>query len=346
MKKTAFLLGIVFNIQAIAQDVDIHHIPLGDGKVSQEPKSGYVYSCGLPKHGGGANHIGEWVGEDSWDLSKKIFVRGNKTIGTGAYSVKLNLNDRNITTNDIPQHPVGNFPINRDDPAWEIDKNPNNITEQDININIPLNPSINNPPSCVPMGPIAIMNNGVVLYNALDDMGRDAVAHEVQDNCNGHPQRQGQYHYHGASPCLPETAEKNRLLGYALDGFGIYSNIDESGKTLTNKDLDECHGVVSPIFWDGKMVNMYHYVLTTEYPYSVGCFRGAPLKIKVHNEADNSNHNNNGRRFGNRPPTEAIAACENKQNHNACKINTPRGDVINGMCTDFGDFIACTPSNH
>jgi hypothetical protein len=43
---------------------------------------------------------------------------------------------------------------------------------------------------------------------------------------------------------------------------------------ITNEQLDECHGMFSEILWDGKLVNMYHYVLNNEYPYSIGAFRG------------------------------------------------------------------------
>ena len=29
--------------------------------------------------------------------------------------------------------------------------------------------------------------------------------------------------------------------------------------------------------WHGNKVSMYHYVLTEEYPYTVGCFKGTPV---------------------------------------------------------------------
>lgn len=48
---------------------------------------------------------------------------------------------------------------------------------------------------------------------------------------------------------------------------------------LTNKDLDECHGTVSRVWWDGHYVRIYHYVLTAQFPYSIGCFRGTPVKL-------------------------------------------------------------------
>jgi hypothetical protein len=45
---------------------------------------------------------------------------------------------------------------------------------------------------------------------------------------------------------------------------------------LNNADLDECHGHVGEIPWNGKKVTKYHYHFTHEYPYSLGCFRGTP----------------------------------------------------------------------
>ena len=43
------------------------------------------------------------------------------------------------------------------------------------------------------------MLTGNVFFNALDAVGRDAVAHEIQDACEGHPERSSLYHYHNLS---------------------------------------------------------------------------------------------------------------------------------------------------
>jgi len=48
---------------------------------------------------------------------------------------------------------------------------------------------------------VGIALNGVVVYNALDDLRRDVAAHEVQDRCAGHLQGSGEYHYHGPGSC-------------------------------------------------------------------------------------------------------------------------------------------------
>jgi len=120
-----------------------------------------------------------------------------------------------------------------------------------------------------------------VFFNALDDAGRDAGAHELQDSCDGHPQMQDVYHYHTYSPCLATAASKkarsSTLVGYALDGYGIYLERDARGNLPTDADLDVCHGRTSTVTWNGKRVVMYHYDITTEYPYTLGCYHGSPV---------------------------------------------------------------------
>ncbi len=122
------------------------------------------------------------------------------------------------------------------------------------------------------------MNDGVVLFNSLDDAGLDAVAHETQDSCDGHPSGGEIYHYHNVSNCtIEKETGASTLVGYALDGFGIYVERDSDGNLPTNADLDECHGRTSEVMWDGELKTMYHYSATHEYPYTVGCFMGSPV---------------------------------------------------------------------
>jgi hypothetical protein len=128
------------------------------------------------------------------------------------------------------------------------------------------------------MGAIGVMLNGVSLFNAVDEQGRDAVVHEVQDKCDGHPEQRGTYHYHNISRCLSE-ANTNKLLGYALDGFGIYGYTDENGKEIDPNLLDECRGMISEVEWNGKKTNIYHYVATKTFPYTLGCFKGEVRNI-------------------------------------------------------------------
>jgi hypothetical protein len=73
------------------------------------------------------------------------------------------------------------------------------------------------------------------------------------------------------------TGGHSELVGYALDGFGIFGRYGEDGDAVRNTDLDECHGHNHDIEWDGATIEMYHYHATWEYPYTLGCYRGTPI---------------------------------------------------------------------
>jgi YHYH protein len=262
--------------------IDVHAIPLGDGKVSGKPQQGYVYSCQTNFRGGGADHAGDWIEGDTWDLTKKVSVMGSVSWPEATFSMSVEGTERRLLGNGLPVDSwTGVFPIQRRDPAYQYDTNPNSIEPYKLSTLIPAVPQLAANASCVPMGAIGYALNGVAIYNALDDAGRDAVAHEVQDVCDGHPQQAGQYHYHGPSDCMPHADENNALVGYALDGFGIYSLYDAEGNEYADADLDACHGITSDVEWNGARVTTYHYVLTREYPYTIGCFRGTPVASAI-----------------------------------------------------------------
>ena len=128
------------------------------------------------------------------------------------------------------------------------------------------------------LGVIGVLNDGVPLFNALDAEGRDAVAHRTLDRCDGHPERSGRYHRHNLGACLlARTKGRSKLVGYALDGFGVYLERDRNGRLLTNASLDACHGRTSRVRFGGRRQRIYHYVATREYPYTVGCYPGKPI---------------------------------------------------------------------
>ena len=278
----ATLSIILLSTACRAADVlDPRALPLGDGKVSGEARRGYVYSCMTQFRGGGAQHTGDWIRGSTWDSTRKIRVQGEVRWPNATFTIANEGGQRRVTGNGLPvNHATGMFPVRRDDPAFQIDRNPNAIATQQIMFALPLDPAIAASPSCVPMGMIGVALSGVAIFNALDDAERDAVAHEVQDLCNGHPEMRGQYHYHGPSSCVEGANGRGVLIGYALDGFGIYSTYDANGREITNADLDECHGRTGRVKWDGREVTMYHYVMTREYPYTVGCFRGTPARMQ------------------------------------------------------------------
>ena len=52
----------------------------------------------------------------------------------------------------------------------------------------------------------------------------------------------------------------------------------EGGAALSSDDLDECHGHSHEVDWDGRRIALYHYHATSEYPYTVACFKGTSVR--------------------------------------------------------------------
>jgi len=265
------------------EPVDPAAIPLGDGYVSTRPKLGYVDSCQTSfGAAGGATVDGPWIdtANETWDSLTKIHVEGAVAWPSARYRVTVSGSRRHVRTEDLPVgHATGIFPIASTDPAYGYDHNPNSIRAQSISWSLPTNPTKAASSSCTSGGPIGVLDDGVLLFNALDGEGRDAVAHEVLDSCGEHPDSNGTLHHHEVPDCLLEKAKgRSSLVGYALDGFGIYVERDAGGQLLTNTNLDACHGRVSKVLWNGREQRIFHYDATLEYPYTLGCFEGTPIR--------------------------------------------------------------------
>jgi hypothetical protein len=276
---------------AAAQDsagdpLDLTNLPIGDYKISTTPQVGYVYRCGNGQANtgiGGAQVAGPWIRSDStFDFTAKAVVDGAVDWAAHRFTITLEGDVRRLEGNNLPNHPTGVYPIPSSDDAYQYDRNPNRIAEQSLTVNLPALPTPAAQPGCLTPGAIAVLTSGVVVFDGLDALNRDAVAHETQDGCQGHPQVEGAYHYHNLTDCLEDPGDgHSALVGYALDGFGLYGVRGETGEPLTNADLDECHGHTHLIEWDGQMVELYHYHATYEYPYTIGCFRGEPAATEL-----------------------------------------------------------------
>lgn len=257
-------------------------LPVGDGHyVTTSPKAGYIYACSqyaqsLNPSNGGAGTRGPWFinGNTQIDLNKKVYVQG-KVAWQPSLKNTISGAMRTISTNDLPNHVTGTFPIAKSDPAYAYDRNPNSIKSQSLTYQLNSSPAYGDP-HCMG-GEAGIMLTGAALFSAFDAGGRDAVAWETQDGCGGHPQNSGEYHYHALSTCIKNINVKT-VIGFALDGFPITGPVVGTNNILTTSDLDECHGLTSQISLDGKSVTMYHYVMTQDFPYSVSCFRSAAIQ--------------------------------------------------------------------
>lgn len=283
MKKTVTAL-----VWAIASTSGHAHdptaLPLGDGKLSQSPKVGWIWACHINPQAGGAQRVGPWINlaKGTYDLTAKAVVPGQVS-WPSQFKLSIQNEQRVFSGNDLPNHATGTFPVPTNSDAYRYDRNPNSIQAQAMQVALPLWPKLAAQPTCVP-GAIGFLLSGAVLFNALDAPGRDAVAHETQDACQGHPQESGVYHYHSLSTCVADKREPtghSALVGYLLDGFGIYGPYGEKGQALASQDLDECHGHTHSIMWEGKLVAMYHYHATPDFPYTAGCLRGSYKQADV-----------------------------------------------------------------
>lgn len=271
------------NAQTSSGTLNCSALPLGDRKYSTTTaQAGSIFSC-QTLNGTPPVTSAPWLNTTAgtWNLTQKIAVAGSVS-WNGTFAATTSGATTTITSHAVPiaPHTTGIFPIQATDPAYQYDRNPNSIGTHAIDASLNANPVIASSPSCLGMGAIGITLTGVAIYNAFDAAGYDAVAREEQDACHGHPDQSDTYHYHGIlQACVPDAgspAQNSSLLGYALDGFGIYGPWYD-GKVLTSADLDECHGTTSPVEWHGALVSIYHYVSTYDFPYTLGCYRGTPV---------------------------------------------------------------------
>lgn len=243
-------------------------------------------------------------------MGRKVFVEG-MVRWHSELRITLRRARRIFRGNGLPSTPTGIFPVRKGTAAYSYYKGAPAVGYKDaaaipigawnLSVSIPRYPKIARKPSCLgPRITTGISVSGATYHVELAGYNQKSLIDPKSpvgdpnavfplDRCYGHPY-ETQYHYHGPSwacfsmipslrKALDDPHRQSPLLGYAIDGFGIYGPRGPGGRMLTNKDLDECHGTVGKVWWDGHYVRMYHYVLTAQFPYSLGCFRGTPAKL-------------------------------------------------------------------
>lgn len=162
----------------------------------------------------------------------KLVPANRKAPEKNEVSIEIKDDFRVITSNNMPDHKVGKFPNSG---------NPNTMSEQAVEIKLPLKPEMKEAPTPI-RGSIGILVNGVYLdpgtaevwaskdgetiwnYEALGgavELGLDANYAHVQPG--------GKYHYHGQptgylSGIKLTTDKHSPIIGWAFDGFPIYAN--------------------------------------------------------------------------------------------------------------------------
>jgi hypothetical protein len=234
-----------------------------------------------------------WLKDDDRVVVSEIQTVPGKVKMKSVFKITETKTTRTFTGNGIPNFPIGTFPIPENSASYKwyaaLPSAPPyaNAAEipalpYDLKLKLPKHPKIAAKPSCFKELTIGIALVGAAWHAEVagDALGNayDPNAALPTDRCFGHPYAT-QYHVHGYSwKCMDKgkPGKPSPLVGYALDGFGIYGPRGADGKVVTNAELDECHGRVGEVMFNGKKQVMYHYVLNNEYPYSIGCFRGTP----------------------------------------------------------------------
>ena len=157
-----------------------------------------------------------------------------------------------INSSGIPSYDIGQ-------PNGWPDGNPSTPAAHDNTFYILREPSIESgTKTSTPLGNIAVLTNGVPLFNALDAFSFNNLgiwnrnAHywegDGMDSCNGHPApgrtlQDGNYHHHFYPVCLLnehyssfDNTQHSPIIGWAFDGFPIYGPFGYS-------DMDGSNGV-------------------------------------------------------------------------------------------------------
>lgn len=135
--------------------------------------------------------------------------------------------------------------------------------------------------------------------------GSDKVQHGLMlDTCGGHAMP---YHYHADNACDYDhsVAGHSPLIGWGLDGIGIYGLYEDH--PTKPSDLDACNGHVSDVPADDEFGvpahAVYHYHVTSWAPYTLGCY-GDPTGGAVTQEQCKTFYPSSGN------PGPSVGACD------------------------------------
>jgi hypothetical protein len=184
-------------------------------------------------------------------------------------------------------------------------KTPNSLNTQEWSWSVPLNPTKAKTVSSIKnvLGTLGFTVSGLPIYGPTEGQQPaaqafgDPVYNKILDTCGGHTGPGREYHHHAITLVEQCNLSKQTILGYALDGFPIYTTLGcldkkctkstlmksgyiKTGNPVSNtwdaytyksskstSVLDACNGRTQP---DGT----YGYHATTNFPYIIGCFTG------------------------------------------------------------------------
>ncbi|MEZ5246074.1 MAG: YHYH protein [Acidimicrobiales bacterium] len=219
------------------------------------------------------------------EVAALFVTRGSANPDLDAPEVDANCagDDIVVTSNGIPDYTY-------------IETSPGQPTDRDHTFTIPATPTRADEVTDVPaLGTAGVTLGGIPIFGPTEGTGGDVESLPgILSDCGSHNGPSG-FHIHliltsSETDCLftpDEVAAQPQLVGYAFDGFPIYTGADQytSSWQLTDEslfatdtwaahsyvegsgDLDQCNGRTDD---DGS----YAYYTTATFPYILGCFAG------------------------------------------------------------------------
>lgn len=219
------------------------------------------------------------------DIASLFVTRGsaNADLDDPEVNASCEGGDVVVTSNGIPDYTY-------------IETSPGQPTDRDHTFSFPASPTVADTVTPVPyLGTSAVTLGGIPIFGPTEGTGGDVESLPgILSDCGSHNGPSG-FHIHlilssSETDCLftpDEVAAEPQLVGYAFDGFPIYTGIDQytSSWELTDEslfatdtwaahtyvegsgDLDECNGLTDA---DGN----YAYYTTATFPYIMGCYTG------------------------------------------------------------------------
>ena len=130
---------------------------------------------------------------------------------------------------------------------------PNTIAPQHVVMLVPLAPT--SATQAMSLGAVGVAVNGVDVFDNQAAPGDDIYDEAKSfDECQGHPQNTGAYHYHSEPYAI--SYDDDRLIGVLRDGSFVYGRRDPDGSVPTN--LDAAGGHTSTTV-DSPQTPVYHH---------------------------------------------------------------------------------------
>lgn len=140
---------------------------------------------------------------------------------------------------------------------------------------IPMTPQVASEPTRLSREAGVSLNGFQIAARAPVDDILSSYTIAAFDDCGGHVNPNDGYHYHaatGAEGCNSHGTDSNghpALIGYALDGYGIYGPLAADSAEIAN--LDECNG-------NENSEHGYHYhAASPELNQHISCFHGKTI---------------------------------------------------------------------